>query len=88
LRHSSRGRCLKITLFNRRESVDSARPKNGYTPLHDAVWADNLEAIKLLLAEGAKTTIKAKDGLTPYAKAKEEGKIGIVTYFESRGIKE
>ena len=38
------------------------------------IWADNLEAIKLLLTKGAKTTLKAKDGLTPYAKAKEEGR--------------
>ena len=68
--------------------VNAVGPKNGYTPLHDAVWADNLEAIKLLLAKGAKTTIKGKDGLTPYAKAKKEGKTDIVTYFESRGIKE
>ncbi len=68
--------------------VNAVGPKNGYTPLHDAVWADNLEAIKLLLVTGAKTTIKGKDGLTPYAKAKKEGKIDIFTYFESRGIKE
>jgi len=68
--------------------VNAVGPKNGYTPLHDAVWADNLEAIKLLLPKGAKTTIKGKDGLTPYAKAKKEGKTDIVTYFESRGIKE
>ena len=68
--------------------VNAVGPKNGYTPLHDAVWADNLEAIKLLLAKGAKTTIKGKDGMTPYAKAKKEGKTDIVTYFESRGIKE
>ena len=68
--------------------VNAVGPKNGYTPLHDAVWADNLEGIKLLLAKGAKTTIKGEDGLTPYAKAKKEGKADIVTYFESRGIKE
>ncbi|MEW6264417.1 MAG: ankyrin repeat domain-containing protein [Thermodesulfobacteriota bacterium] len=63
-------------------------PKNGYTPLHDAVWADNAEAVKLLLDKGAKTAIKGKDGLTPYAKARQEGKKQIVAIFESRGIKE
>jgi ankyrin repeat protein len=68
--------------------VNAVGPQNGYTPLHDAVWADNLEAIQLLLAKGAKTSIKGKDGLTPYGKAKKEGKTNIVTYFESRGIKE
>jgi ankyrin repeat protein len=68
--------------------VNAVGPKNGYTPLHDAVWAGNLEAIRLLLVNGAKTTIKGKDGLTPYAKAKKEGKTDIVNYFESKGIKE
>jgi ankyrin repeat protein len=56
-------------------------------PLHD-VWANNLEAAKLLLDEGAKTNLRGKDGLTPFGKAKKEGKTEIVKYFESRGIKE
>jgi ankyrin repeat protein len=75
-------------LLEHKFDVNAVGPKNGYTPLHDAVWADNLEAIKLLLVKGAKTNIKGRDGLTPYAKAKKEGKTDIVTYFESRGIKE
>ncbi len=61
---------------------------NGYTPLHDAVWADNGEAVNLLLDKGAKTNLKGKDGLTPYAKARREGKTKILRIFESRGIKE
>ena len=61
---------------------------NGYTPLHDAVWADNGEAVNLLLDKGAKTNLKGKDGLTPYAKAQKEGKTKILRIFESRGIKE
>ena len=59
---------------------------NGYTPLHDAVWANNLSAVKLLLKHGAKVDIKGKDGLTPYAKAKQEGRDEIVEYFNSKGI--
>ena len=66
--------------------INAVGPKNGYTPLHDAVWAENVEAIKLLLDKGAKTNIKGKDGLTPYGKAKKEGKTEIVKLFESRGI--
>jgi len=61
---------------------------NGYTPLHDAVWANNLEAVKILLKHGAKVDIKGKDGLTPYSKAKQEGKEEIVKYFNSKGIGE
>ncbi len=60
--------------------------KNGYTPLHDAVWANNLEAVKILLKHGAKVDVKGKDGLTPYTKAKQEGKDEIVKYFNSKGI--
>lgn len=68
--------------------INAQGPQNGYTPLHDAVWSNNIEAVKLLLDEGAKTNIKGKDGLTPYGKAKNEGKAEIVKLFESRGIKE
>jgi len=63
--------------------VNAQGPANGYTPLHDAVWADNLEAVKILLAHGAKTDIQAKDGLTPYEKAKREGKTEIARYLEA-----
>ncbi len=66
--------------------VNAVGPQNGYTPLHDAVWANNIEAVKLLLDRNAKTDIKGKDGLTPFAKAKKEGKSEIVKLFESRGI--
>jgi ankyrin repeat protein len=68
--------------------INAQGTQNGYTPLHDAVWANNTEAITLLLDEGAKTNLKGKDGLTPYGKAKKEGKTEIVKFFESRGIKE
>ena len=61
-------------------------PRNGYSPLHDAVWGENLEAVKILLARGARADVKAKDGLTPYAKAGKEMKKDIVAYFESKGI--
>jgi ankyrin repeat protein len=68
--------------------VNAIGPQNGYTPLHDAVWADNLEAVKILLDNGAGTNIKGKDGLTPYAKAKQEARKELVRYFETRGIRE
>jgi len=68
--------------------INAQGSQNGYTPLHDAVWANNMEAIELLLDEGAKTHLKGRDGLTPYVKAKKEGKTEIVKLFESRKIKE
>ena len=66
--------------------VNAVGLQNGYTPLHDAVWANNIEAVRLLLDRNAKTDIKGKDGLTPFAKAKKEGKSEIVKLFESRGV--
>ncbi|MBI4652064.1 ankyrin repeat domain-containing protein [Candidatus Desantisbacteria bacterium] len=67
-------------------NVNAVGPQNGYTPLHDAVWANNLDAVKILLEHGAKADIHGKDGLTPYQKAKKERKPAIVKYFESQGI--
>lgn len=66
--------------------VNATGSQNGYTPLHDAVWANNLRAIKLLLANEANATVVGKDGLTPYAKAKAEGKTDILHFFETQGI--
>jgi uncharacterized protein len=57
---------------------------NGFTPLHDAVWANNLEAVRILVEHGARTDIKAKDGVTPYEKAKREGKKEIISAMESK----
>lgn len=62
--------------------VNAQGLSNGYTPLHDAVWANNLEAVRILLEHGARTDIRSNDGLTPYEKAKKEGKKGIVIYME------
>ena len=78
-----------VTLLLRNKfDIDAQGTQNGYTPLHDAVWANNLDAVKRLLDEGAKTNMKGKDGLTPYGKARKEGRVEIARYFESRGIKE
>ena len=71
-------------LINHGFDVNAQGLSNGYTPLHDAVWANNLEAVRILLEHGARTDIRAKDGLTPYEKAKKEGKKEIVSYMESK----
>jgi ankyrin repeat protein len=71
-------------LINHGFDVNAKGLANGYTPLHDAVWANNLEAVRILLEHGARADIQAKDGLTPYEKAKKEGKKEIVSYMESK----
>jgi len=52
--------------------------KNGYTPLFDAVAANNVAAARLLLQYGANKNIRARDGQTPLDKAKKEEKRELV----------
>ena len=66
--------------------VNAKGLSNGYTPLHDAVWANNLEAVKIMIEHGARKDIRAKDGLTPYEKAKGEGKKDIVSYMDPTDV--
>lgn len=63
--------------------VNAVGPRNGYTPLHDAVWGNNLPALKILVANGGDTSIKGHDGNTPLGKAIAENKTEIVTYLQS-----
>ena len=71
-------------LINYGLDVNAIGPKNGYTPLHDAVWANNAAAARELLAHGANPGIKGKDGLTPLEKARQEGKTELIKVLEAR----
>jgi len=73
-------------LINYGFDVNAQGLSNGYTPLHDAVWANNLAAVEILLKQRAKTDIRGKDGLTPYEKALKENKKEIVEFFKSKGL--
>jgi ankyrin repeat protein len=64
--------------------VNAIGPKNGYTPLHDAVWGNNPEAAKLLMERRAKTDIKNKEGQTPLEKAQSEGKTALVKVLQGK----
>jgi uncharacterized protein len=72
-------------LINYGFDVNAQGLSNGYTPLHDAVWANNLAAVEILLKHRAKTDIRGKDGLTPYEKALNENKKEIAEYLRSKG---
>jgi ankyrin repeat protein len=62
--------------------INAIGPRNGYTPLHDAVWANYPEGAKLLLAAGADSTLKNHDGLTPLELARKDGKKELVSILE------
>lgn len=84
LRHFKRFVQIRFTLLlEAGYDVNAVGPRNGYTPLHDAVWANNLPALKILVANGGDITIKGKDGNTPLEKAIAEDKPEIVAYLQS-----
>ncbi|MDR3200981.1 MAG: ankyrin repeat domain-containing protein [Spirochaetales bacterium] len=62
--------------------INAIGPRNGYTPLHDAVWANYPEGAKLLLAAGADAAIKNHDGLTPLELARKDGKKELIAILE------
>jgi ankyrin repeat protein len=69
---------IVILLIENGYDINAIGPANGYTPLHDAVMANNAEAAKVLLKYGARRDIKGKDGLTPLEKAKKENKTELI----------
>jgi len=54
------------------------------TPLHDAVWADNLEIVRLLVAKGANLHIKDKNGHYPLALAVSADHENVAKYLYER----
>jgi len=61
--------------------ADPNQLSRGTLPLHHAIWSDNLEAIRLLLAAGADPTLVDADGDSARAVAQREGKAEIIQMF-------
>lgn len=70
-------------LIENKADINIQGLSNHFTPLHDAVWANNLEAAKILLKAGADPTIKNNKNQTPLEKAKIEGRLEIAKLIES-----
>eukprot|EP01105_Mastigella_eilhardi_P022849 TRINITY_DN5696_c0_g1_i2.p2 TRINITY_DN5696_c0_g1~~TRINITY_DN5696_c0_g1_i2.p2 ORF type:complete len:662 (-),score=132.04 TRINITY_DN5696_c0_g1_i2:68-2053(-) len=51
--------------------IDAQGPVNGYTALHDATWHDHIEAVKVLIAGGARQDLLAWDGLSVHGEAEK-----------------
>lgn len=74
-------------LINNGLDVNAQGTSNGYTPLHDAIWANNLPAAKLLIAAGAVPDIKNNEGQSALEKAQSEGKEELADLLKSVEIK-
>ena len=64
--------------------VNARDSSNGFTPLHDAVWANNLAGAQLLVESGARLDIRDNKGLTPYEKAKAEGRTRLLEVLKEK----
>ena len=61
--------------------------QDGWTPLHAAVYHQQLESIKTLIAAGAKLNVKNKYGRTPLAMAKRNMLSKSLTLLMAAGAK-
>ena len=68
----------------------NAKNKNQYgeTPLHWALWRDNIETTKLLIDSGADVNAKNKSGITPLAWAVDKRNIELVKLLIKAGATE
>ena len=64
-------------------AIDAQGYYNGMTALHDAVWQNNLDAVKELVEAGANTALTSHTGLTPFQLAQLHGYTAIVRFLEN-----
>jgi hypothetical protein len=69
-------------LINNGYDINFVNPENGFTPLHYAVWISDINMLEVLLENHARDDIKDKNGFTPLAKAKYEGKEDLVKILQ------
>lgn len=60
----------------------------GFTPLHAAVFAGDVETVKLLVSHGANVNARNQIKQTPLTKAKERKSVEIQKYLIEHGAKE
>lgn len=74
-------RIVKL-LIEKGFDVNAVGTRNGYSPLFDAVWANNLFATKLLLEAGTRPDMHNLDALTTEQKALEGNKQELAELFK------
>ena len=71
--YNGRADVLAALVRDPRLALDAQGPYNGYTALHDAVWHGHLASVRVLLAAGARTDVRGRDGRTPREMALDYG---------------
>jgi len=72
-------RALMASLLKMKFNINEQ--SRGWTPLHYAVWADDPDMVRLLLAAGANPKIRDKDGASPLSLARMFGKRNAAAAF-------
>lgn len=64
--------------------INKQGPYNGYTALHDAIWQDNLEIVKLLLKANADLSLLSNDGKSAMDFAKSKHRKEIIALIQTK----
>jgi len=75
-----------VELFIDNGANMNARAKDGHTPLHSAVYANNIGIVRLLVARGANQELKDIEGRTPLHWAAGRGRKEIVKFLLDNGV--
>uniref|UniRef100_A0A1X7TP59 Death domain-containing protein n=1 Tax=Amphimedon queenslandica TaxID=400682 RepID=A0A1X7TP59_AMPQE len=83
---SESGKVEMLELFIRRGDYDvNVSDKRKRTPLFNAVKSGSIEAVDILLTNGAKTDVVSNDGVTLLHCAGESGKVEMLEFWIRRG---
>ncbi|MFD8686686.1 ankyrin repeat domain-containing protein [Streptomyces sp. NPDC059651] len=83
--YNGRADVLATLVRDPRLALDAQGPYNGYTALHDAVWHGHLASVRVLLAAGARTDLRGRDGRTPREMARDYGYAEIAALLRTAG---
>lgn len=83
--YNGRAETLATLVRDPRLALDAQGPYNGFTALHDAVWHGHLASVRVLLAAGARTDVRGRDGRTPGEMARDYGYAEIAALLGPAG---
>ncbi len=69
---------IKEAVKKNKKYINSEKSEEGYFPLYIAALHGNMDALKILLKNGADLNKEDNDGITPLYVASEFGKIEVV----------